>query len=115
MVCRNKWFNILKSKGKKEVTFVEPNTFSNDKQIENLSEETFIEDEKRLLFDKKLSQISEKCQEVLKLSWADNGMEKVAELLNVTYGYVRKKKSECMKTLVSLIKDSSEYQKIKSF
>jgi len=115
MVCRNKWFNILKSKGKKGVTLVEPNTFNNDKQIETLSEETVIEDEKQKLFDKKLLEISNKCQEFLKLSWAGNAMDKVAELLNVSYGYARKKKSECMKKLTTLIKESSEYKKIKSY
>ena len=115
MVCRNKWFNILRSKGKKRVTLVEPNTFNNDKQTETLSNETVIEDEKQKLFDKKLLEISPKCQEVLKLSWAGNAMDKVAELLNVSYGYARKKKSECMKKLSSLIQNSSEYQKIKSY
>lgn len=115
MVCRNKWFNILRSKGKKGVTLVEPNTFNNDKQTATLSNETVIEDEKQKLFDKKLLEISPKCQEVLKLSWAGNAMDKVAELLNVSYGYARKKKSECMKKLSSLIQNSSEYQKIKSY
>jgi len=115
MVCRNKWFNILKSKGKKEVTFVEPNTFNNDKQIETLAEETTKEEEKNNLLDQKLLEISPKCQEILKLSWSGNKMDKVAELLNVSYGYVRKKKSECMKKLTSLIKDSSEYKKIKTY
>lgn len=115
MVCRNKWFNILKSKGKKEVTFVEPNTFNNNKQIEKLSEETVIEDDKQKLFDKKLLEISAKCQEVLKLSWAGNAMDKVAELLNVSYGYARKKKSECMKRLTTIIKESPEFKRIKSY
>ena len=115
MVCRNKWFNILKSKAKKGVTLVEPSTFNNDKQIETLSEETCIEDDKQKLFDKKLLEISPKCQELLKTSWAGNSMDKVAELLNVSYGYARKKKSECMKKLTSIIKDSSEYKTIKSY
>ena len=52
---------------------------------------------------------------MLKLSWAGNGMDKVAELLNVSYGYARKKKSECMKRLTTLIKESSEYKQIKSY
>lgn len=115
MVCRNKWFNILKSKSKKAVTLLEPNTFNNDKQIENLSDETIIEDEKQKLFDQKLLEISPKCQELLKKSWEINNLEIVAQMLNVTYGYVRKKKSECMKKLTSLVRDSSEYTKIKSY
>lgn len=115
MVCRNKWFNVLKSKGKKGVTLVESSTFNNDKQIESLSDETVVEDEKQKLFDEKLLEISDKCQEMLKLSWAGNAMDKVAELLNVSYGYARKKKSECMKRLTFLIKESSEYKKIKSY
>lgn len=115
MICRNKWFTILKSKNKKGVTLVEPNTFNNDKQTVELSEETILEDEKQQLFDKTLLEISAKCQELLKLSWAGNGMDKVAELLNISYGYARKKKSECMKRLTTLVKESSEYKQIKSY
>jgi len=36
-------------------------------------------------------------------------MEKVANLLGVTYGYARKKKSECLGKLTKMIKNSSTY------
>lgn len=115
MVCRNKWFNVLKSKGKKAVTLLEPNTFNNDKQIETLSTETIVEEEKQKLFDKKLSEISPKCQELLKKSWEINNLEKVAQMLEISYGYARKKKSECMKKLTTLIQNAPEYSNLKSF
>ncbi len=42
-------------------------------------------------------------------------MEKVAEILGVTYGYARKKKSQCMGKLTQLVKDSNEFHQLKAY
>ena len=42
-------------------------------------------------------------------------MEEVAEFLGVTYGYARKKKSQCMGKLTQLVKNSNEFQQLKDF
>ncbi|WP_298304966.1 hypothetical protein [Flavobacterium sp.] len=52
-------------------------------------------------------------QEVLKLSFVTKTMEEVAEKLNVTYGYVRKKKSLCTGQLTEMIQQSNRYKSLK--
>ena len=46
---------------------------------------------------------------MLELSWSGMGMEEVAEKLENSYGYIRKKKSECMAKLIALIKGSPSF------
>ncbi|WP_339835179.1 hypothetical protein [uncultured Flavobacterium sp.] len=57
--------------------------------------------------------LGEKCQEVLKLSFVTKTMEEVASKMNVTYAYVRKKKSICTGQLTELIQQSNRYQSLK--
>jgi len=40
-------------------------------------------------------------------------MDEVAELLNVTYGYARKKKSECIGKLIKIVQQSSQFKSLK--
>ena len=42
-------------------------------------------------------------------------IEEVAEFLGVTYGYARKKKSQCMGKLTQLVKNSNEFQQLKDY
>lgn len=50
--------------------------------------------------------MGERCQEIIRLSLTDKPQEEIAAKLGVTYGYLRKKKSECMASLISAIKDN---------
>jgi DNA-binding CsgD family transcriptional regulator len=65
------------------------------------------------LLSEKLAEMGEACQQVLRLSWSGKSMEEVAEILQVSYGYARKKKSECMAKLVMLVKQSSKFNFLK--
>jgi hypothetical protein len=40
------------------------------------------------------------------MSLTGERQEKIAELLGVTYGYLRKKKSECMASLLSYVNET---------
>jgi hypothetical protein len=40
-------------------------------------------------------------------------MEEVAKIMNITYGYARKRKSECMAKLIMMVKQSSQYKSLK--
>jgi hypothetical protein len=42
-------------------------------------------------------------------------MEEVADFLGVTYGYARKKKSQCMGKLTQLVKNSNEFNQLKAY
>lgn len=112
LLCKRKWLNELKKSSNKEVT-IKDESVSIDKDVEKLAIETEEQDEKQALFDEMFQKLGEKCQEVLKLSFVTKTMEEVATKLNVTYAYVRKKKSICTGQLTQLIQQSNKYQSIK--
>lgn len=112
LLCKRKWLNELKKSSNKEVTIKDENV-SIDKDVEKLAIETETEDEKQSLFDEMFQKLGEKCQEVLKLSFVTKTMEEVANKMNVTYAYVRKKKSICTGQLTELIQQSNRYQSLK--
>ena len=112
LLCKRKWLNELKKSYNKEVTIKDENV-SIDKDVEKLAIETETQDEKQSLFDEMFQKLGEKCQEVLKLSFVTKTMEEVASKMNVTYAYVRKKKSICTGQLTELIQQSNRYQSLK--
>lgn len=104
MVCKRKWLNELKKRA------VIPVTKSEDDLL-NISEDVFrqadeLEEQQRqsslylMMFEK----LSERCREIITLALSDEHQEKIAEKLGVSYGYLRKKKSECLASLIQMIK-----------
>ncbi len=112
LLCKRKWFNELKKRKSKEVTINEAVT-SIDDESKRMADETFAFGEKQALFDQMFKMLGSKCQELLKLSFTIKSMEEVAKQLQVTYGYVRKKKSLCIGQLTKLIQSSNQYQEMK--
>lgn len=113
LLCKRRWLNELKKTSNKEVTLQDENV-STDESVQELTFQTEVFDEKQSLFDEMFQKLGEKCQEVLKLSFITKTMEEVAAKLNVTYAYVRKKKSLCTGQLTEMIQQSNRYQSLKS-
>lgn len=114
LLCKRRWLNELKKRGNNRVTILEEVTSITEEQ-EQQAEETQLFEQQHLLFEKKFKELGEKCQELLKTTFKIKSMEKVAEILGVTYGYARKKKSQCMGKLTQLVKNSNEFQVLKSY
>jgi RNA polymerase sigma factor (sigma-70 family) len=112
LLCKRRWLNELKKTSNKQVTITDDNV-STDENVQEMTFQTEIFDEKQSLFDEMFQKLGEKCQEVLKLSFVTKTMEEVAEKLNVTYGYVRKKKSLCTGQLTEMIQQSSRFKSVK--
>lgn len=112
LLCKRKWLNELKKASNKGVTIKEEET-SNNEPTADMVAETELFEEKQQLFDAMFHKLGEKCQEVLKLSFTIKSMEEVAEKLNVTYGYVRKKKSLCTGQLTQWIQEHSRFKSLK--
>ena len=112
LLCKRRWFNELKKLSNKEVTLQDDNV-SIDESVQEMTFQTEVFDEKQSLVDEMFQKLGEKCQEVLKLSFVTKTMEEVAEKLNVTYGYVRKKKSLCTGQLTEMIQQSNRYKSLK--
>lgn len=53
-------------------------------------------------------------QKILRLYWQEKSPQEIADLLGLTYGYVRKKKSEAQSELTEKIKRHPDYVKIKN-
>ncbi len=114
LVCKNKWMNELSKRKARKVTSNDSVGYSSiGEDYLNLAEECTIEQARRCLLNEKLAELGEGCRQLLHLSWSGKSMEEVAALLNVTYGYARKKKSECMSKLIMSVKQSSAFNALK--
>lgn len=113
LLCKRRWLNEIKKSSNKEVTISDDTVYKDESTVE-MANQTEIFEEKQSLFDEMFQKLGEKCQEVLKLSFVTKTMEEVAEKLNVTYGYVRKKKSLCTGQLTEMIQQSNKYKSLKS-
>ncbi|TDX13725.1 RNA polymerase sigma factor [Flavobacterium sp. S87F.05.LMB.W.Kidney.N] len=113
LLCKRRWLNELKKSSNKGVTILE-DVLSINESAHDLIAQTEEFDEKQKLFDTIFQKLGEKCQEVLKLSFTLKSMEEVAEKLNVTYGYVRKKKSLCVGQLTQWIQEAKNFNSLKN-
>ena len=111
LLCKRRWLNELKKSSNKEVTLQDENV-SIDESVHEITFETENFNSKQSLYEEMFKKLGEKCQEVLKLSFITKTMEEVAEKLNVTYGYVRKKKSICTGQLTEMIQQSSKFKSL---
>jgi RNA polymerase sigma factor (sigma-70 family) len=112
LVIRGKWFNELKKRRLQAVTN-EPWDGLSDTGIGEdagkLAEETLLEHYRQKLFDEKLAALPERCRELLQLSWGGAPMEEVARQMGSTYAYARKRKTECIATLVAAVQNAKEF------
>ena len=113
LICKRKWLNELKKRGRAGVTTDEDGLSTVTEDTVTLAEEAEADDNRSKLFWEKFKLLGARCQELLKLSWGGISMEEVSNQMDVTYGYARKKKSECIARLMKLVKESPEYQLLK--
>lgn len=106
LVCKRKWLNDLKKRSVLPVTKI-------DDALLVIGEDVFAEaellekqDEEAKHFSLMFEKLGDRCKEIISESLKGDAQELVAEKLGVTYGYLRKKKSECMAALIKLIKQN---------
>ena len=112
LACKNKWLNEL-NKRKSRVTINESVLYNTNEDCFKLCEELNLQQERNDLLAAKLNELCKDCRELLKLSWSGKTMEEVAGILNITYGYARKRKCECMSELIILVKCASQFNSLK--
>ena len=103
LVCKRKWYNVQKKKGLHRVTNSTDEVSQIGEDVFAQAEQLAAEESRARLFMEQFERLADKCREILRLSLSGEAQEKIAERLGVTYGYLRKKKSECMATLLSYI------------
>jgi RNA polymerase sigma factor (sigma-70 family) len=112
LLCKRRWLNEIKKTSGKEVTIDDDNLYKAESTLE-LIHQTELFEEKHSLFDLMFMKLGEKCQEILKTSFETKTMEEVAEKLNISYAYARKKKSLCTGELTQMIQESNQYKSLK--
>jgi RNA polymerase sigma factor (sigma-70 family) len=112
LICKNRWINELNRRGASGVTFTDTEGFKHGEDVFQSAEELRNKSERHNLLLEKLKQLGDGCKRLLELSWGGLGMEEVAAELNNSYGYVRKKKSECMAKLINLVKASPAFAQL---
>lgn len=112
MICRNRWLNTITRRKYNNVTFAEDEGYSNLVSEDSfaVAEQIKTNQNRKNLIDSKLVELGGSCSELLQLSWSGKKLELIATLMNTTYNYIRKKKSDCMGKLIDLIKGSPDYQ-----
>lgn len=113
LICKSKWLNVLSKRKSYPVTITEDNGYYLGEDSFKLAEECNLQEQRHQLLIEKLAQLGEPCRQLLHLSWSDKSMEEVAQILRMTYGYARKKKSDCMAKLILLVKQSSQFSSLK--
>jgi RNA polymerase sigma factor (sigma-70 family) len=105
LVCKRKWLNELKKRASDPVTNHSADVYENiGEDVFAMAEQITHQEGQTKLFVHAFRQLGEKCREIIQRSLRDEHQEKIAASLGVTYGYLRKKKSECMASLIKLIR-----------
>lgn len=114
LICKKKWLNELsKRRIVVRLTEVEDNEEIFIEDSFKLADDCAIKEQRLILLLEKVAELSTSAQQLLNLSWSGKSMYEVAEILGITYGYARKKKSECMEKLFLLVKRSPEFSTLK--
>ena len=102
LICKRKWLNILKKRGREPVT-KEVDDVSIGEDVFALAEQMKQHDTRMQVFLLCFEKLGDACKEILKKCLGGNDQALIAEQLKVSYGYLRKKKSECMAALTKMI------------
>lgn len=113
LVCRNRWINELHKRKGKTVTIAGDEGFNINEGVTENYEALHIQEKRKNLVEEKLGELGEGCRNLLTLSWSGKPLQEVAAMLNFTYAYVRKKKTECMSKLISLVKEAPGFNALK--
>ncbi|NSL90072.1 RNA polymerase sigma factor [Chitinophaga solisilvae] len=103
LICKRKWLNELKKRERQPVTKPADDLSDVGEDVFAAAEAVIREEEQAAVFLAQFGRLGEKCREILRQCLSGEAQEKIAAAMGVTYGYLRKKKSECMATLLSYI------------
>jgi RNA polymerase sigma factor (sigma-70 family) len=114
IICKNKWMTELNKQKIYKTKLYDDRMYDEigDNSFK-LAEECYIHQARQVLLMQKFEQLNESAKRLLSLSWSGKSMEEVAQILKISYGYARKKKSQCIGKLIELVKQSHEYNSAK--
>lgn len=104
LVCKRKWLNTLKKRQQMQVTKSTDDLLYIEDQSQQDWEDMLHQVDKENKVMELLGTLGHSCQEIIKRCMLEKHQEKIAESLGISYAYLRKKKSECMASLVRKVK-----------
>jgi RNA polymerase sigma factor (sigma-70 family) len=104
LVCKRKWLNELKKRGRHGVTKDPADVYDLGEDVFALAEQMRVQDDKAALFMAMFRQLGERCREIIHKCLGSTPQDEIALELGVSYAYLRKKKSECTAELIKVIK-----------
>lgn len=119
LVCKRLWINKLKKNKniKTNANFEDNFDISNIiTDIDISYEDREIENSRVELMMLKFKEMGPSCQAILKLYWQKNekgkyfSLVEISEKLSLSYPYLRKKISECKKTLIKKVRTDSKFK-----
>lgn len=110
LVCKRKWLNVLKKNQRLQVTKSTDDLLHIEDRSEIQWEEMLETVDRENEVMELLGTLGERCQEIIKRCMMEKQQEKIAESLGISYAYLRKKKSECMASLVQKVKLSTIFK-----
>jgi len=107
-ICKNLWLMVLdKQKAARNYEL---------RRTANVLDSDFTENGDRVFYENIFRQcfdtLDEVSQKILKMYWMEISPSEIAQKLGYSYGYVRKKKSECMKELKNRIICHPDYKEL---
>lgn len=111
-ICKNLWLKELSKKKAHSVITDEEGIEVGEDSIQ-LAEECLMQEQRLKLLQEKLEELGGKCAELLRLNWSGKSMEEVAQEMEMTYGYARKRKVGCMEKIIGLIKQDPRFNTLK--
>lgn len=108
VIIKRMWFKELKKRGRKGVTIDVDEVYhigtNNIKELE----EALVQQEKESKVMHLFETLGESCRKIIRMCLKkDRSQEEIAKELAISYGYLRKKKSECMAKLVEKVQASN--------
>lgn len=104
LVCRRKWLNVLKKKKNRQVTNIDDSLYHIEDTADQEYDDVLEQMEKENIMMHLLEDMGKSCRDIIKRCMKKGvNQEEVARALGISYAYLRKKKSQCMKTLTQKI------------
>ena len=111
IIVRSLWLNALRADKRKPVTFID-NRLLPDMNADDQHEAEHIAAEhlRWEIFQHHLSLMPQRCQDIIKGSLSGESMQELAQQLDIDYGYLRRKKHDCLQELIKRIEADERYQ-----
>lgn len=106
MVCKRLWLKKIRKNSKMEVTSDDFSEYG----IEDDYEAQLIKTQKWRLFNQKFQELAEECRKVLQMLFDGRSGKEIANAMNYSEEYAKRKKYKCKKGLAELIKKDRTYK-----